>query len=172
MTYPVSEDTLLLESYLEDRDLDGKTVLEVGTGNGLVAVTAAGNGAEVTATDTREEAVEDARERAREAGVDVRFVESDLFEEVDGSFDMVLFNPPYLPGEDPAGEWGGGPTGVEVTMRFLEQVERYLEAGGEAIFVASSRSDLQSLAEGFRLEELESRELWFETLYLFRYAPR
>lgn len=169
MTYQPREDSLLLDSYLEERDLDGSKVLDMGTGSGILAVTAAENGAEVTATDIDPDALQEAREYAREMGVEdsIDFVESDLFENVSGNFDLVVFNPPYLQGENYLA-LEGGEKGIELTVEFLEAAEDYLRKDGKAVFIASSRSDVGSLRQEFDLEQVGERKLWFETLYLFK----
>ncbi len=69
----------------------GMSLLDVATGSGNVAIGAAATGASVTGLDITPTLLEAARERARKAGVDVRFVEGDA-EELpfeDGSFDRV-----------------------------------------------------------------------------------
>jgi release factor glutamine methyltransferase len=70
--------------------------LEIGTGSGAVAVALAVRGASGTATDLSPRALEIARGNAQRHGVAGRitFVEADLF--VDGRFDLVVSNPPYV----------------------------------------------------------------------------
>jgi release factor glutamine methyltransferase len=137
-----------------------------------VAVAAAEKDAEVTATDINPEALEAAGKRVQERGVAdrVEFIKSDLFKKVKGRFDYILFNPPYLPGEDTTRIWGGGDRGIEITERFLENAPDYLTENGEILFIASSHANIDQLKQRFELEELDSQELWFETLYLFRSA--
>lgn len=169
MIYRPREDSYLLREFIESRDLEGKKVLDMGTGTGILAVAAAKNGAEVVAADINPEAIKTAEEKAREENVaeKIHFVDSDLFESIDSGFDLIVFNPPYLPGEEYK-ELQGGETGVELTERFLEDVENYLYEEGSAVFIASSRSNTDVLKQRFDLELLESEKLWFETLYLFR----
>ena len=45
---------------------------------------------------------------------------SDLFENVHGKYDTIIFNPPYLPVERESPQWSGGKDGFAVTGRFLE----------------------------------------------------
>jgi release factor glutamine methyltransferase len=73
-----------------------RTFLEIGTGSGAVAVVLALGGAKGTATDVSARALEVAQHNAKLHGVEDRitFVEADLF--VEGKFDLILSNPPYV----------------------------------------------------------------------------
>jgi putative methylase len=76
-------------------DITNKKVLDLGCGTGIFAIGAALLGAkEVTALDIDEKAVEVARKAAREMKVDIEFLVSDV-EEVKGSWDTVIMNPPF-----------------------------------------------------------------------------
>ena len=169
--YSPSEDTYFLHDFLEENiELEGKKFLEIGTGNGEIAIYAAEKGAEVTATDINTEALQQVREKAESKGLEMELIESDLFESIEeDDYDVVVFNPPYLPGDGGIGDeeiWRGGETGVEVSERFIEEVELYLSEKGSLFIVASSLADYKSLIEDFGLSVLDEKELWFETLYI------
>lgn len=166
--YPPREDSYFLKQYLADIELEGKDVLEIGCGSGILSVAMAEKGAEVAAVDINPEAVEATEERAQESDIDVDVFLSDMFEEVEGRFDLIVFNPPYLPGRKMEGDekWRGGEKGVEVTERFIDRYHEYLKEDGEALFLLSSRADYEELVEGF--EVVESEKLWFEELYIVR----
>ncbi|MFB6204093.1 MAG: HemK2/MTQ2 family protein methyltransferase [Candidatus Nanohaloarchaea archaeon] len=171
MTYNPREDTRLVLRNLEDMELEGKKFLEIGTGSGAIAVKAAELGAEVTATDIDPEALEEARNRARDREVEAEFVESDLFENVTGKYDITVFNPPYLPGEEGLGDeetWRGGEKGTETSRRFLSGVKNFLADEGFFLLVASSLADSSALKEEHDLELVDSEKLWFEELYLLK----
>lgn len=173
--YRPGEDTYLVLEYLEGLDLGEKTFLDMGTGNGEIAVKAAEKGAEVTAVDINPEALSFAREKAGERGLEdkITFLESDLFEEVEGEFDIVVFNPPYLPGSEGLGDeeiWRGGEKGIEVTESFLREVPEFLAEGGEAFVVMSSRSEIEYIVDSFDLSAVSSKKIWFENLKLFRFG--
>lgn len=162
--YSPAEDTYLLASVIPD-DLEDKNCLEIGTGSGYIAEEIAEKNPEkVTAVDINPEAVKEASERLKDFENTEIFV-SDLFDSVKGKFDVIVFNPPYLPGEaSNIGDeeiWSGGEKGGEVTERFLENVESYLTEDGKVFFIVSSLSDLD-LDE---FEVLSSKKLWFETIY-------
>lgn len=163
----------MLRDYIQDLDLEGKKVLDMGTGTGIIALEAAKKGAKVEAVDINPKAIEYVREQARKDELieSLDFILSDLFENVNGNFDFILFNPPYLPGEDGIGDeeiWRGGEKGIEVTRRFLESAHKYLSENGQIVVVMSSHSDWQDLMEEYGLEIIGSEKLWFEKLYLAR----
>ncbi|MBI3857933.1 MAG: peptide chain release factor N(5)-glutamine methyltransferase [Planctomycetes bacterium] len=115
---------------LVERAGEPKTFLEIGTGSGAIAVVLALAGGRGTATDLSARALEVARHNARLHGVEDRitFVEADLF--VEGSFELVISNPPYvstaemksLPLEvrhEPKLALEGGPDGLAVIRRIV-----------------------------------------------------
>src|ERR671917_1153220 len=92
--YPVSR--LLGEAVLKEV-CESDRVLDMGTGSGVNAILAASKAAEVVAVDINPVAVEAARNNAAHNGVahriDIR--RSDVFSNVDGEFDLIIFDPPF-----------------------------------------------------------------------------
>lgn len=176
--YLPAEDTFLLADNLDARE--GERALELGTGCGILAILAAEAGAEVVATDVNPAALRCASANAVAHGVADRidFRLGDLFEPVRGErFDLVIFNPPYLPvpQEESIGDmldraWEGGPDGRAVIDRFLEGLPEHLNEGGRALFVQSSLSNIARtlrMLRAFRVDILR-RKLPFEELFLLR----
>ncbi len=91
----------------------------------------------------------------------------------DGVFDLVFFNPPYLPSgtiEDEAVD--GGPTGIEVPVLFLEEGLRVLKEEGAIVALLSDEGDLESFLShcdnlGLAVESVAERRLFYETLTVF-----
>jgi len=134
---PEADTCLLLKAALAEVR-PGDRVLEVGTGSGLIAAEL-GRVAPVVATDINPHAVAAARER----GVDV--IRADLLSGICGKFDLIVFNPPYLPTrpEERVDDWleyalDGGPTGREVIARFAAGAGRVLAPGGRILLLISS----------------------------------
>ncbi|AEK73030.1 putative methyltransferase [Thermococcus sp. 4557] len=138
--YEPAEDTFLLAENLAVRK--GDTALDVGTGTGLIALLMARKARSVLGVDINPLAVELAGENALLNGIkNVEFRVSDLFERVEGKFDVITFNAPYLPGEpeEPIDlALVGGERGREVLDRFIQEVPRYLKPGGTVQIVQSS----------------------------------
>jgi release factor glutamine methyltransferase len=137
--YPIEEDTVLLcDTALAEVGPDDR-VLEVGTGSGHIAASLAASAASVVALDINPHAAR----AARALGVEV--VRCDLFAAVRGPFDLVLFNPPYLPTapDERLDDWleyalDGGAGGRETIARFIAGVETVLAPGGRALLLVSS----------------------------------
>lgn len=90
--------TNLLIRFLSEKELQGKRLLELGAGSGLVGFYAAKNGAEVTVTDINPSAIEGLRLNAQANQLPVTVLQADLLEGITLSdFDYVVINPPYYP---------------------------------------------------------------------------
>jgi len=167
--YPISEDTLLLL----DNVNCGKRVLEIGTGNGAVAIKCAKEGSEVLAVDIDEEAVEHLKKLSKSMDLKIQVRVSNLFENVDGKFDTIIFNPPYLPG-DPETikdlQWaGGGEYGDEIIIQFLKEAWKYMESDGEIYIILSSFNRIEEMQSfPYHFEKLKELKLSFHKIFLYR----
>ncbi|MDD3399126.1 MAG: methyltransferase [Candidatus Methanomethylophilaceae archaeon] len=166
--YSVDEDSILLIHSLDVRP--GERVLEVGCGSGVVSIHCAIAGAEVTAVDINPYAVECTHRNATRNGVKMDVRPSDMYSNVTGRFDTIVFNLPYLPVEDEgllAKAWSGGSTGVEPLERLLEGAADHLEPGGRVVVVASSlmtTEDLDSILSDYSVRVIGELSLFFEVL--------
>ncbi|HKZ59243.1 MAG TPA: HemK2/MTQ2 family protein methyltransferase [Candidatus Thermoplasmatota archaeon] len=173
--YAPAEDTQLVLEGLKVRA--GERAVELGTGRGDIALELARRGARVEATDVNPAAVAVASARAQAEGLPVRFFVGDLFAPCKGAFDLVVFNPPYLPTgpqDRVAGAlnaaFDGGADGLAVTRRFLAALPLRLKAGGRALTVVSSLSPwgafLAAVPAGFEARVLSRARFDFEELRL------
>ena len=174
--YKPGEDSYLLQRHVEQ--LVSGRVLDMGTGSGIQAVTAArkDNVSRVLAVDINHAALIVAEKRAITFGVSTKidFKLSDLFASVEGVFDWILFNTPYLPSEGDADEasWAGGETGGELIRQFLDNAQDYLDADGSILMIYSSQSRLSADDfSGYSFELLEEIGLFFEKIYCVMLSP-
>ena len=123
----------------------GPKILEVGTGSGVIALTLAAQfpEAEVTAVDISDEALALARENAARLGLQerVRFAKGNLLAGVDGTFDLIVANLPYVANgdrsalsrevlHDPAVAVFGGERGDELVRELISAARDRLRPGG------------------------------------------
>ena len=145
---PRPETELLMELVLKEPLPESPCILDVGTGSGVIALTLAAElpRSEVTAVDVSPDALALARANAELLGLTdrVRFIQSDLLEAVDGAFDLIIANLPYIPGGDIAGlsrevqhdpllALDGGPVGTEMIVRLIDQARCHLKPGGRLV---------------------------------------
>jgi len=170
--YSDSEDSWLLQEQVALFCKD-KKVLDIGCGCGIQAITAALNGAkEITAVDINPKAVELTKENSKLNDVTVDVFESDLFSNVKGNFDLIIFNAPYLPLTDlekaasnegfdtECIKWAGGRA---LIGKFLAQARDYLAENGRILLVFSS---LTGLEKPESMQILSERRMGFEEIYV------
>ena len=102
---------------------------------------------------------------------------SDLFSNVKGKFDLIIFNPPYLPEEEKEDletklVTTGGKYGYEILERFFKNAKKFLNKNGKILIVFSSltnKKKVDSLVKkyGFKIKLLEEKGLFFERLYVY-----
>lgn len=170
MIYQPREDSLLLQKYV--RKFSKGKVLDIGTGSGIQAKTAAGKYGvkKVLAVDISKEAINYCRKNIKQKKIEFRI--SDLFSNISGKFDTIIFNPPYLPADAKLGDLTieGGKKGFETVQRFLEQAGTYLAENGRILLLISSFTNKAKVDEIikenlFKSEELDRKHIFFEDLY-------
>lgn len=155
-------------------------VLDMGTGSGIVAILAAQRSSDVVAVDINPRAVEAARENAVRNGVADRitFAVSDVFGAVEGSFDLIVFDPPFrwFKARDLL-ELSTADENYRALTRFMNEVRDRLRPGGRLLMNFGSSGDIDYLNHlieegGFKKETLFSKALEAEdltvTYYVFR----
>lgn len=184
--YEPAEDSFLLAKYAATLagNLKGR-ILEIGCGSGIVSLAAAraDKKNEVIGVDINPQAVECSVRNAKKNKIpNVRFMESNLFGAVKKTdkFDLILFNPPYLPTATSEKLHGainaafdGGRGGRKVLDEFLKEFGKHLKPNGTLLLVQSSLNNLEKTKRAlakkkFTVEILETQSFFFEKLYLLR----
>ena len=172
--YEPAEDSYLMSKTLKstipellNQNLNIK-FLEIGSGSGILLETVKDLGikeSHIFASDINEESVEHCK------GLGFNCVYSDLFENIEGKFDIIIFNPPYLPKDSREPQDSqlittGGETGAEITNRFLEQAENYLEENGK-IFLLTSSLTKNINWRNYHKKLIGKEKIFMEELYIW-----
>ena len=180
--YEPSDDTFLIADCLEVKE--GARVLDLGTGCGILGILAAERAERIIGIDINPHAVRCAKANAKTNGIGGKMdmVQGDLFQPLkpDEKFDLILFNPPYLPTPEREGRrgwlekaWSGGPSGRRVIDRFLFEAPRRLAQEGVILLTQSDLSNIKRTRailerKGLKTEILDELKFPFETIFLLR----
>ena len=127
---------------------DGADVLDLCTGSGCIGISLAklGHCKSVTLTDISVEALATAKKNAQKNEVTVQIVESDLFRSLQGTFDVIVSNPPYIrSGEipklmpevreyEPLQALDGSEDGLSFYKSIIQEISTFLTSGGRVFF--------------------------------------
>ncbi len=167
MIYEAREDSFLLKKYVNKYAKN--KVLDLGCGSGILSLEALKKTNNVLGVDINKKAVE----YCKKLKINAKY--SNLFSNVKGKFDLIIFNPPYLPydkNEDKNTRIMvcGGKKGYEVIERFLKQAKKHLNKNGKILLLFSSLTgnvDKILKKYGYKFKLLEEKELFFEKLYVY-----
>lgn len=127
---------------------DGMAILDVccGTGCILLSLLHYSNDCTGVGVDIDANAVSLAKKNAKNLGIDATFTVSDLFESVEGTFDLITSNPPYIPTKvietldpevkdyEPVAALDGGEDGLTFYRLIAAKAKQYLKRGGMIFF--------------------------------------
>ena len=182
--YDPAEDTFLVIEGIKIKEK--QTIFEIGTGCGIIALYCAKNNAKVICSDINPFAVEltkknyEINKKKINGTMQVRL--GDMFSVIkkDEQFDIIIFNPPYLPTKKSeligGSGWidkalNGGNNGLKYTTIFIEKLPKYLNKNGKAYFIFSTLSDKKELMEkidenNFQSEVIKKYDFHNESLQL------
>jgi len=166
--YQPAEDSFLLSNVLKkeipkllkkNKEIN---FLEIGSGSGILLETAKKLGIKnenILAIDINKKAVSHCK------SLGFNCIYSNLFENVRGKFNLIIFNPPYLPQNkyDKEKDTTGGKQGSEIINKFLKQAKNYLEDNGKIFLLTSSLTKKINWLD-YHKKILGKEKLFFEEL--------
>ncbi len=166
--YEPREDSFLLLKHVKDY-AKGKKVLDMGTGSGILAKEASRYAGSVLAVDIDEKIIN--KLKKEKDNLKVTYFTSNLFSNISGKFDLILFNPPYLPSEGIKHiDLEGGKNGTEIIEKFLKQAKKFLNDNGKILILCSSlNKNIENLFQkyGYNYRKIDEEASFFEKLFVF-----
>ncbi len=165
--YP-DEDSMLIADYIKSINMKGKDVLEIGCGSGFLSILAFKMGGAVISVDIDENAIATTLKNSELNEAHIKATKSDVFENVNGKFDIIIFNSPYLPKSrhdknfKESIQWSS----PRAISSFLKNFKEYLKDGGYALLLISSITGIH--IGDFEYEIVSRKKLEWEELLLIK----
>lgn len=172
LTFKTHESTLIprydTECLVEEAMMhlhDGMRILDMCSGSGciLLSLLKYSNDCVGVGAELQSAAVALARENAEKLGIEATFIESDLFGQVEGKFDIIVSNPPYIESKvietldrevrehEPMSALDGGADGLDFYRRIVDEAREYLTRGG-MLFFEIGYNQAEAVSELLRLK--------------------
>jgi len=176
--YEPREDSYLLSETIKNHLKDvskSSFILDMGSGSGIQAKTCKDLGFKnIIAADINAEAVKHLKKQKLNA------TKSNLFSNIKDKFDIIIFNPPYLPEdkrepEDSRIQTAGGKKGYEIIVKFLKQSKTHLNKDGKIFLLFSTLSNPKIIKKyakkfNYKYDLLNKKKLFFEKLYVYLFT--
>lgn len=136
--------------YVKATNRNNLKILDLCTGSGIIAITLKKEleqvSVDIIASDISEKAIEVAKENAQNHNADIRFIQSDIFNNIDDKFDIIVSNPPYIDRKDevtmqdnvlkydPHLALFAEEEGMYFYRKIIEQANDYLDENGVIFF--------------------------------------
>lgn len=166
--------TKVFLQFLNDKNVLGKRVLELGAGTGLISLMMARQGAIAYASDISRIAIDNIKKNSINNNLPIKVIHSDLFDSIhDTKFDFIIINPPYYP-RNPQSEdehaWYCGED-FEYFKKLFSQLRSYVHS--EIYMILSEDCAITTIAHlaaenGFKMNRVYHCKTIFEENYIFR----
>ena len=177
MIYEPSDDSYLLQEtlkkYLKNKSKNIK-ILDMGSGSGIQAISCKNLGfVNILTSDINLESLKHLK------SFELKTIKSNLFSNVRGKLDLIIFNPPYLPEDknEPRNSrinTTAGKKGYEIIIKFLKKARSHLTKKAQIILLFSSLSQPKIILKeakklGYNYSLLNKKKLFFEELFVYEF---
>jgi len=168
--------TKILLEFVEPMPLNGKQFLELGCGCGIISILAAKKGAEVTAADINQTALDALARNSADNNVKLAIINSDLFQNLNAQkFDCIVINPPYYPkAPQTAAEqaWFCGEN-FDYFEKLFAQLTSSLNDGNHTYMILSEDCEIETIQSiaaknGIGFETVLQKKVAAERNFIFR----
>jgi len=173
--YSPAEDSYLLSEVVQKyitKNSKQLKVLDLGTGSGIQAKTCLKAGIKsenILSADINVDALKQLSK------LKIKTIESNLFTKIKQKFDLILFNPPYLPKHkyDNQLDTTGGKKGDEIIIKFIKKLKKHLTKQGICFLLTSShtpekRFKQEVKKQGLKIRKLATKKIFQEKLYVWK----
>ncbi|MFA6023408.1 MAG: HemK2/MTQ2 family protein methyltransferase [Candidatus Pacearchaeota archaeon] len=164
----------IVSNYLKKLSIIEKSkfhVLDLGTGSGIQSEISVENGINkdnILAVDINPHAIQVAK------NLGLKTLNSNLFEQIKNKFDLIIFNPPYLPEHqfDDKPDTTGGKKGDETIVRFIKQLKPHLAKKGVCFLLTSSytpekRWKIEAKKQKLKIQKVATKPVFYEELFVW-----
>jgi HemK-related putative methylase len=187
--YLPSEDTDLMlaviKTEISNQNILFNTAIEIGAGNGFLSLCVYDFVRTIYSVDINPIVVDYLLRTKKKYNLDKQIIlQSDLFSKIDQNqkFDLIIFNPPYVPSEEISTEKqtsgidlavDGGKDGAEIINKFIDQLFFFLSDSGVCYLLISSLNKQKKIEELLKknnlfFEIVGSKKLFFEELFVLK----
>lgn len=179
--YFPSEDTfLLLNTLKKEITKIYNNVLEIGFGSGIISLFLYDFSKNIDCFDINPKAITYLKEVKQKYDlVNMNVCLSNLFEKANKKYDLIVFNPPYVPSEEidlnnlSSLATDGGKDGAEIIIKVINNLSNYLNDNGVCYLLISSLNNIKSIKQKIEKNKLIvdiiiNQKLFFEELFILK----
>lgn len=166
--------TEIMIEFSKQLPVEGKEVLELGAGSGMLSFSMAKRGAQVYASDINPQSIEGLHYNSEQLGLPISIVHSDLFDSFGAmTFDYIFINPPFYrkaPVSHQEKAFYAGED-LEYFRRLADQLPSRLKAGGQAVMILSEDAEIDTIIHLLTHDHLlEVREISHTTRFFEEFS--
>ena len=161
-------DSLLFSTELP-KIVGQKSLLEIGTGTGIIGIACALNGAKVVLTDVNPDAVQVARENAKRYDPTIQVMEGDMYAPLnaDEKFDFIFWSHPYNNWDEPVEDMllrSGLDYNYEALRKYIKGASQHLAPNGKLLLGTGNTADIETIVKvahenGYSIRILKASEM-------------